>query len=98
METIFTDTTREHFRMALCQVLRAEYTPVIRKQAMSLLATYFEWDKIEWTFWLHERRYPKDIRMLKTYERYCKTKRFSKVDDINTLVDYLLTPELGVTS
>lgn len=76
MSIIFDEDTREHFRMALTQVLREEKSYAVRKQAASLLAAYFDWDEIEWTFWLHEKRRPEDVYFLETYQLYCQTKRF----------------------
>lgn len=97
METLFDDDTREHFRMALAQVLREEKDYSVRKEALSLLGIYFQWDEIEWTFWLHQKRCPSDARLLETYEAYCKRKRFNNDSDtLLTIIKEYIVSKVGM--
>jgi hypothetical protein len=74
MEKAVTPETREIFRMALAQVLRDKNEPEVRKEAISLLACYFDWNEIEWTFWLHDRRCPQDGKTVAVYALYAQKK------------------------
>ena len=75
MSVHFDKDTRSHFLSALTQVLRDEKVTVVRKEAISLLACYFTWIEIEWTFWLHAKRRPEDAKTLAVYKLYTKNKR-----------------------
>lgn len=63
--------TKEHFRMALAEVLRSDKESDVRFHAIWLLAEHFEWREIEWTFWLHERR-GQELYTLIAAEAWCK--------------------------
>lgn len=65
---------KDHFRMTLCQILRDEPNQDIRREAIYLLAQCFKWSEIEWTFWAHEKRQPKDCYILIGAEAFCKSK------------------------
>lgn len=88
MSIQFDDDTRDHFRMTLTQVLRDDYSATVRKEAIVLLATYFKWDEIEWTFWCHQKRTPKDSSLLNLYGDYCINRKNN--NDIKTLKEILL--------
>ncbi len=72
MALAFDDDTREHFRMALAQVLREERCRWLRKYVIQIMGVYFTWDEIEWTFWLHGEREPEDIYWLNMSSKYAK--------------------------
>lgn len=71
---LFGEDTKDHFRMTLCAILRDEPNQDVRREAIYLLAQRFAWVEIEWTFWAHEKRQPKDCYILIGAEAFCKSK------------------------
>lgn len=54
-----TSETMEHFLSALREVLRSAQSHEdfsVRMKSIELLAQYSNWEDLEWTLWLHEKR------------------------------------------
>lgn len=66
--------TKEHFRTTLTEVLRSERYQQIRKEAIWMLAKYFSWNEIEYTFDLHHTRQPRDSYILIAAMNWCQSK------------------------
>lgn len=71
---------KEKLFYALVACLRESRHKSARREAISLLAHYFDWEEIEWSFWLHGERNPEDIDYMDIAENYCKTKQTPRDD------------------
>jgi hypothetical protein len=82
----FDADTRDHFRAALTEVLRSEKIASVRHEAIKQLGIYFSWSELEWTWWLHYKRFGHaDTEILSTWEWYVQNKKLNGFLDAKLL-------------